>query len=283
MSFRRTTQPLGQIFGPAMLSGPPYGSRFSMLFIAHHALQMILVSEYASEKPCTEVEAERHCTERGEQADTAEKRDGSERTSIGLRPCGFTDQDVCNDCVHGRIPFGQTPIRCRPLVSGLFRGGWKWFRRNRHGVARAFSRQICHCGPWNTVSHGRFTRVSGNQRNANALVGHNTDQKGLAMTKSAIILATVSALALTAIASTRPAEARRGFGPGLAGGLIAGAVIAGAASSAYAWAPGYPAPVYGYGGYGGYGPGYYGGPAPYGYSYGGYDQSQHGGQPYPGR
>ena len=100
------------------------------------------------------------------------------------------------------------------------------------------------------------------------------------MKRSAIIFATVGALALTGIASTGPAEARRGFGPGLAGGLIAGAVIAGAASSAYAFAPGYPGPVYGYSGYG---PGYYGGPAPYGYYYGGYgghDQSQHGGQPY---
>ena len=98
------------------------------------------------------------------------------------------------------------------------------------------------------------------------------------MKRSAIIFATVGALALTGIASTRPAEARRGFGPGLAGGLIAGAVIAGAASAAYAWAP--EGPVYGYGGYAG-GPVYYG--VPYGYSYGGYDQSRHGGQPSYGR
>jgi hypothetical protein len=108
--------------------------------------------------------------------------------------------------------------------------------------------------------------------------------EGLAMKRSAMMLATVGALALTAIASTGPAEARRGFRPGLAvGGLIAGAAIAGAAaSSAYAWAPGDPGPVYGYGGYGG-GPGYYGGRSPYGYSYGGYggyDESTHGGQPY---
>jgi hypothetical protein len=108
------------------------------------------------------------------------------------------------------------------------------------------------------------------------------------MKRSAIVFATVGALALTGIASTRPAEARRGFGPGLAGGLIAGALIAGAASTAYAWAPGEPGPVYGYGGPGYYaGPGYYGAPVPYGYygySYGRYgDQSQHGGQPYYGR
>jgi hypothetical protein len=128
----------------------------------------------------------------------------------------------------------------------------------------------------------------GNQRDAAALSHGNTPLRDFAMKRSAIIFATVGALVLTGIASTRPAEARRGFGPGLAGGLIAGAVLAGAASSAYAWAPGYPEPVYGYGGYG---PGgYYGGPAPYGYYggpasyYGGYgDQSQHGGQPYYGR
>ena len=110
------------------------------------------------------------------------------------------------------------------------------------------------------------------------------------MKRSAIIFATVGALILTGVASTRPAEARRGFGPGLAGGLIAGALIAGAASSAYAWAPGDTGPVYGYDGYEGGpayygGPGYYRGPAPYGHYYGGggYDQSQHGGQPYYGR
>jgi hypothetical protein len=106
------------------------------------------------------------------------------------------------------------------------------------------------------------------------------------MKKTAIIFATIGALALTGIASTRPAEARRGFGPGLAGGLIAGALIAGAASSAYAWAPG---PGYGpdYGAYNNYegGPDYDRGPVPYGYSYGGYggDQSRHGGQPYYGQ
>ena len=108
--------------------------------------------------------------------------------------------------------------------------------------------------------------------------------EGLAMKRSFIIFATVGAVALTGIASTMPAEARGGFGPGLAGRVIAGALIAGAASSAYAWAPGpgYGGPGPGYGAYGSYegGPGYY---APYGYSYGGYDQSQHGGQPYYGR
>jgi hypothetical protein len=100
------------------------------------------------------------------------------------------------------------------------------------------------------------------------------------MKKSAIVLATLGAFALTAVASTAPAEARhRGVGAGLAAGAIAGAVIAGAASSAYAWAPRAE-----YGAYDSYdaGPGYYGSPAPYGYYRGGYggDQSQHGGQPY---
>jgi hypothetical protein len=103
--------------------------------------------------------------------------------------------------------------------------------------------------------------------------------KELIMKKSAAILTTVAALALTAIASPKPAEAR-GFGRGIAGGLIAGAVVAGVASSAYAMAPedGY------YGGQSYYAGPAYRGASPYGYPYGGYgDQSQHGGQPYYGR
>lgn len=64
------------------------------------------------------------------------------------------------------------------------------------------------------------------------------------MRKLALIAATAGSLALSAVAA--PAEARGGFGPGLAGGLIAGAVIGGIASNAYAYGP------YGY--YGGYGP-----------------------------
>lgn len=96
------------------------------------------------------------------------------------------------------------------------------------------------------------------------------------MKKTAIILATVAAFGLTAIASTSPAEARHGIGPGLIGGAIAGAAIAGAASSAYAWSPRSD-----YGAYGGYddGRGYYGRNGYYDRSYSGYgDQSQHGGQ-----
>src|SRR5205807_3249134 len=48
------------------------------------------------------------------------------------------------------------------------------------------------------------------------------------MKKTALVLTTVGALGLGAVAAPSPAEARfRGFGPALAGGLIAGAVIGG--------------------------------------------------------
>jgi hypothetical protein len=85
------------------------------------------------------------------------------------------------------------------------------------------------------------------------------------MKKTALVLATVAALGVSAIAAPAPAEARiRGFAPAVAGGLIAGAVVGGLASSAYAWGPGYGyddgyAPVY----YRSYAPGYYG----YAYDY----------------
>jgi hypothetical protein len=75
------------------------------------------------------------------------------------------------------------------------------------------------------------------------------------MRKAVLILATTATLGFAALAAPAPAEARGGFGPGLAGGLIAGAVIGGLASSAYAYGPGY-----GY--YGGYAPAYYDGYAP---------------------
>jgi hypothetical protein len=81
------------------------------------------------------------------------------------------------------------------------------------------------------------------------------------MKKTALVLTTVGALGLGAVAAPSPAEARfRGFGPALAGGLIAGAVIGGLASSAYAYPYGY----YGYPGYYDYAPAYYGG---YAYDY----------------
>lgn len=56
------------------------------------------------------------------------------------------------------------------------------------------------------------------------------------MNKTALAIGTAAALA---VATTAPAEARRGFGPGLIGGLAVGAILAGAASSAYAYGPGY--------------------------------------------
>ena len=85
-------------------------------------------------------------------------------------------------------------------------------------------------------------------------------ERNYPMKKLALIAATAGSLAVSAVAA--PAEARGGFGPGLAGGLIAGAVIGGIASNAYGYGPGY-----GY--YGGYGPRYYGGYAPVYYG-GGY-------------
>jgi len=52
------------------------------------------------------------------------------------------------------------------------------------------------------------------------------------MKTAALILATVATLGVTAVAAPAPAEARGGFGPGLAGGLIAGALIGGLAMNA---------------------------------------------------
>ncbi|HKU04797.1 MAG TPA: hypothetical protein VJR30_01905 [Bradyrhizobium sp.] len=90
------------------------------------------------------------------------------------------------------------------------------------------------------------------------------------MNKTALVLATVGTLGLSAVAAPTPAEARwrGGFGPALAGGLLAGAVIGGLASSAYAYGPGYG--YYGYPGYydDDYAPAYYGGYDPY--PWGGY-------------
>jgi hypothetical protein len=86
------------------------------------------------------------------------------------------------------------------------------------------------------------------------------------MRKAPLVLAVAATLGLSAMTAPSPAEARRGFFPGLAGGLLAGAVIGGLASSAYAYGPGY-----GY--YGGYAPAYYGYPA----YYGGYAPAYYGG------
>jgi hypothetical protein len=59
------------------------------------------------------------------------------------------------------------------------------------------------------------------------------------MKRITLIAATTAMLAVTAVTAPAPAEARGGFGPGLAGGLIAGAVIGGIASNAYGYGPGY--------------------------------------------
>ncbi|SFI24763.1 hypothetical protein [Bradyrhizobium sp. Gha] len=82
------------------------------------------------------------------------------------------------------------------------------------------------------------------------------------MKKTALVLATVGTLGVSAVAAPKPAEAHwhGGFGPALAGGLVAGAIFGGLASSAYAYGPGY-----GYYGPGyGYAPAYYGGYYPWG-------------------
>ena len=88
------------------------------------------------------------------------------------------------------------------------------------------------------------------------------------MKKTALVLATVGTLGVSAVAAPTPAEARwhGGFGPALAGGLVAGAIFGGLASSAYAYGPGY-----------GYydGPGYYYGPGPYAYYGGPYYRHRH--------
>ena len=94
------------------------------------------------------------------------------------------------------------------------------------------------------------------------------------MKKTALVLATAATIGLSAVTAPSPAEARGGWGWGLAGGLLAGAVIGGLASSAYAYGPGYG--YYGYPGYyGGYAPAYYGGYAPA--YYGGYAPAYYGG------
>jgi hypothetical protein len=89
------------------------------------------------------------------------------------------------------------------------------------------------------------------------------------MRKLALVLVTAATLGVSTVAAPAPAEARGGFGAGLAGGLVAGAVIGGLASSAwgYGYGPGYGyyGPGYGYYGHG-YGPAYYSyAPAYYGY------------------
>jgi hypothetical protein len=82
-------------------------------------------------------------------------------------------------------------------------------------------------------------------------------QKGDAMRKILVALATIATLAFSAAA---PAHAQRALGAAIAGGLIGGAIVGGAvAASPYYYGPG---PYY-------YGPGYGYGPGPGPYPYGG--------------
>ena len=74
------------------------------------------------------------------------------------------------------------------------------------------------------------------------------------MKKTLAILATVATVGATTM--TAPAEARGGFGPGIAFGLAAGAIALGAAGAYGYYGPGYG--YYGYPAYYGYGPAYYG-------------------------
>jgi hypothetical protein len=92
---------------------------------------------------------------------------------------------------------------------------------------------------WNFLHTDRFMR---------SLV---FNQKGDAMRKTLVALATVATLAFSAAS---PAHAQRALGAAIAGGLIGGAIVGGAvAASPYYYGPG---PYY----YGP-GPGPYGGPA----------------------
>jgi hypothetical protein len=86
------------------------------------------------------------------------------------------------------------------------------------------------------------------------------NQKGDAMRKILVALATIATLAFSASA---PAHAQRYLGAAIAGGLIGGAIIGSAvAASPYYYGPGYYGPGYAPGPYYG-GPGPYGAPAPY--------------------
>jgi hypothetical protein len=99
------------------------------------------------------------------------------------------------------------------------------------------------------------------------LLINNILVKGKPMHKAAVVFSAAAVVAMTAVATPTPAEARGGWGPGIAGGLIAGALIGGLASNAYGYGPGYGYYGPGYG-YGGYAPAYYGGYAPAYYGYG---------------
>src|SRR5580692_11376017 len=99
-------------------------------------------------------------------------------------------------------------------------------------------------------SSGMLEFVVGGPLGQRSLVFH---QKGDAMRKILVALATIATLAFSAAA---PAHAQRYLGAAIAGGLIGGAIVGGAvAASPYYYGPG---PYY-------YGPGYGYGPGPYPY------------------
>jgi hypothetical protein len=87
------------------------------------------------------------------------------------------------------------------------------------------------------------------------------------MRKAVMALVAAATLAIAAVGPTAPAEARGGYGVGIAAGLLGGAIIAGALAAPpyYSW-PGYYGPAYYPGYYYGagyyYGPRYYYGPGP---------------------
>jgi hypothetical protein len=83
------------------------------------------------------------------------------------------------------------------------------------------------------------------------------NQKGDAMRKILVALATIATLAFSASA---PAHAQRYLGAAIFGGLVGGAIVGSAvAASPYYYGPGYYATGY-------YGPGPYYGPRPYPYA-----------------
>jgi hypothetical protein len=82
-------------------------------------------------------------------------------------------------------------------------------------------------------------------------------RKGEAMRKALMALGAVATLAVLAAA---PAQAQRGWGPGLAAGIVGGAIVGGAlAGPGYYYGPGYYGPGYGYGGRAYVADDYYGG------------------------
>src|SRR3954468_15620216 len=70
-------------------------------------------------------------------------------------------------------------------------------------------------------------------------------ERGEAMKRTLMAIATAATLAVSTLAAPAPAHAQRGVAAGVAAGLIGGAIVGGAIASQNGY----------------YGPGYYGGPA----------------------